>query len=156
MGQNFGNSFQDSVLKLGVVRLHLTCWSQAVGLKDLNNIQSLKNVNIPEEDLPMVEELLSRILESFEDAERTSSRLKKRNPSSSGVLDPAKELDETTASLHQKFYTIVNARQGEADKEHEEQAGLILYEEKNFTRLIEDIGDSVNDLVNLFPAVQET
>ncbi|KUL87948.1 hypothetical protein ZTR_03863 [Talaromyces verruculosus] len=156
MGQNYGKSFQDSILKLGVVRLRLTRWSQAVGLKDLENVQSLDNVKISDEDLPMVKELLGRIMESFDDAERTSNRLKKRNPSSLGVLDPTKDLDEAAQSLHQKMDTIVKARQGEVQEETEEQTELILYEEKNFTRLIEDISDSVTDLVNLFPAVQET
>ncbi|KAI7968095.1 hypothetical protein EIK77_007850 [Talaromyces pinophilus] len=156
MGQNYGKSFQDSILKLGVVRLRLTRWSQAVGLKDLENVQSLENVKISDDDLPMVKELLSRIMESFDDAERTSNRIKKRNPSSLGVLDPTKDLDEAAQSLHQKMDTIVKARQGEVQEEPEEQTELILYEEKNFTRLIEDISDSVTDLVNLFPAVQET
>lgn len=156
MGQNYGKSFQDSILKLGVVRLRLTRWSQAVGLKDLENVQSLENVKISDNDLPMVKELLSRIMESFDDAERTSNRIKKRNPSSLGVLDPTKDLDEAAQSLHQKMDTIVKARQGEVQEEPEEQTELILYEEKNFTRLIEDISDSVTDLVNLFPAVQET
>lgn len=156
MGQNYGKSFQDSILKLGVVRLRLTRWSQAVGLKDLANVQSLENVKISDEDLPMVKELLGRIMESFDDAERTSNRIKKRHPSSVGVLDPTKDLDEAAQSLHQKMDTIVKARQGEVQEEPEEQTELILYEEKNFTRLIEDISDSVTDLVNLFPAVQET
>lgn len=156
MGQNYGKSFQDSILKLGVVRLRLTRWSQAVGLKDLENVQSLENVKISEEDLPIVKELLGRIMESFDDAERTSNRLKKRNPSSVGVLDPTKDLDEAAQSLHQKMDSIIKARQGAVQEEPEEQTELILYEEKNFTRLIEDISDSVTDLVNLFPAVQET
>lgn len=156
MGQNYGKSFQDSILKLGVVRLRLSRWSQAVGLKDLENVQSLENVKISEEDLPMVKELLGRIMESFDDAERTSNRLKKRNPSSVGMLDPTKDLDEAAQSLHQKMDTIIKARQGAVQEEPEEQTELILYEEKNFTRLIEDISDSVTDLVNLFPAVQET
>jgi hypothetical protein len=153
MGQNFGKSFQTSLLKLGVVRLRLTRWSQSVGLGNLDNVKSLKNVKISEEDIPMVKELLNRVIESFDDAERTSNRIKKRNPSV-GVLDPTKELDEDAASLHQKMDTLVRTRQGEVKLE--EQTELTLYEEKNFTRLIEDISDSVNDLVNLFPAVQET
>ncbi|QKX60583.1 uncharacterized protein TRUGW13939_07728 [Talaromyces rugulosus] len=152
MGQNFGKSFQNSLLKLGVVRLRLTRWSQSVGLGNLDNVKSLENVKISEEDIPMVKELLDRIIESFDDAERTSNRIKKRNPSV-GVMDPTKELDEDAASLHQKMDTLVKARQGEV--EVEEQTELTIYEEKNFTRLIEDISDSVNDLVNLFPAVQE-
>ncbi|EED16285.1 conserved hypothetical protein [Talaromyces stipitatus ATCC 10500] len=157
MGEKFGRkSFQDSVLKLGVVRLRLTRWSQAVGLnKELDNVESLSSVKISEEDLPMVKELLGRIMESFDDAERTSSRIKKRNPSlsSGSVLDPAKELDDAAVALHERMDTIVKTRQGQ---EPEEETDLILYEEKNFTRLIEDISDSVDDLVNLFPAVQET
>jgi Prion-inhibition and propagation len=152
MGQNFGKSFQDSVLKLGVIRLRLTRWSQSVGLGNIDNAQSLENIQISDEDIPMVKELLGSIMESFDDAERTSNRIKKRNPSV-GVLNPANEFDDVAASLHTNMNTLVKARQGEV--ELQEQTGLTLYEEKNFTRLIEDISDSVNDLVNLFPAVQE-
>lgn len=159
MSQNFGRkSFQDSILKLGVVRLRLTRWSQAVGLKDLNNLQTLTHAKISDEDLPMVKDLLGRIMESFDDAERSSSRIKKRNPSlsSGGVLDSAEELEEAAVLLHQKMDAIVKKRQGKEEQSEEERTELILYEEKNFTRLIEDISDSVNDLVNLFPAVEET
>lgn len=152
MGQDFGKNFQNSLLKLGVIRLRLTRWSQSVGLANLNDTQSLENVKISSKDIPMVKELLSRIMESFEDAERASNRIKKRNPSV-GVLNPAKELDETAASLYEKMDTLVKTRQG--DVELEEQPELIVYEEKNFTRLIEDISDSVNDLIELFPAVEE-
>lgn len=155
MGQNFGESFKNSLLKLGVIRLRLTRWGQSVGLANLDNAnaQSLANIAISDEDIPMVKELLGSIMESFDDAERTSNRIKKRNPSI-GVLDPANELDEDAASLHQKMNALVKTRQGKVEPE-ELTEGLILYEEKNFTRLIEDISDSVNDLVNLFPAVQE-
>ncbi|KAJ5675625.1 hypothetical protein N7462_008522 [Penicillium macrosclerotiorum] len=152
MGENFGKAFQTSLLKLSVVRLRLTRWGESIGLVSMTDITSLHQAKISPEDIPQVEDLLNGILDQFADAERISQRFQRRNTSVQ-VLDPAKELDEVSASLHQTMSDIVKKRQG--DSEPDPTTNLTLYEEKNFTRLIEDVSDLVNDLVNLFPGIQE-
>jgi hypothetical protein len=153
MGQNFWQKLSEQSIEAGCGQAVTDSLESVRGARKSGQCAiPRKNIKISDEDIPMVKELLSRIMESFDDADSTSNQIKKRN-SSVGALDPAKELDEVAASLHQKMDTLVKTRQGEVKLE--EQTELTLYEEKHFTRLIEDISDSVNDLVNLFPAVQE-
>jgi hypothetical protein len=155
MGENFGKSFQSSLLILGVVRLRLTRWGQSVGLANLNEVESVHQAKLSPEDIPRVEELLSGIMDLFEDAEMISKRFQQRNShSSTAVLDPAKELDEDSASLHQKMYDLAKQRLGKTELEPKD-ADFTLYEEKNFTRLIEDISKLVDNLVSLFPGIQD-
>jgi len=156
MGHDLAKDFQTSLLKFGVVRLRLTRWGQSVGLANLDEVKSLQQAKLSPEDIPRVEELLRGILDKFEDAEVTSKRFQKKkhnDQSSLLVLDPAKELDKVSASLNQKMYDLAKKRQGKA--ELEPKGDLTLYEEKNFSRLIEDISELVDGLVGLFPGIQE-
>ncbi|KAB8227377.1 prion-inhibition and propagation-domain-containing protein [Aspergillus alliaceus] len=153
MGANFGHSFQMSLLKLDVVRLRLTRWGQSVGLAKVDDgVNPLQIKSIASEDREEVQDLLAQILELFAEAEAASKRLRRRN-STVPVLDAVKELDSVSASLHQKMEDLAKTRQGKFELE---QGRLtILYEEKNFSRLIEDISELVDGLVDLFPGIQE-
>ncbi|PYI26439.1 hypothetical protein BP00DRAFT_430361 [Aspergillus indologenus CBS 114.80] len=152
MGENFGDSFKTSVLKLGVVRLRLARWGQSVGLANVNDVHSLEESKLSPDDIPRVSELLEGILDQFADAERISKRFQLRHRNATAVLDPNKDLDKVAASLHQKMNDLSLRRQGSSDAEPNRE--LTLYEEKNFTRLIEDINELVNDLVELFPGIE--
>ncbi|RAH79096.1 hypothetical protein BO86DRAFT_367342 [Aspergillus japonicus CBS 114.51] len=153
MGENFGDSFKTSVLKLGVVRLRLARWGQSVGLANVNDVHSLEESKLSPDDIPRVSELLEGILDQFADAERISKRFQLRHRNATAVLDPTKDLDKVAASLHQKINDLSLRRQGNSDAEPNKE--LTLYEEKNFTRLIEDINELVNDLVELFPGIED-
>ncbi|KAJ5436398.1 heterokaryon incompatibility protein s [Penicillium cf. griseofulvum] len=154
MGSNFGQSFQTSLLKLDVVRLRLTRWGQSVGLANVDDgdVKQLQMMNLAPEDQEQVQDLLAQILELFAEAEAASKRLRRRNPTMK-VLDPAEELDGVSASLHQKMKDLSKKRQGKSELEQDQVT--VLYEEKNFARLIEDISELVNGLVDLFPGIQE-
>ncbi|PLB51560.1 hypothetical protein P170DRAFT_471495 [Aspergillus steynii IBT 23096] len=153
LGGNFGASFQTSLLKLDVVRLRLTRWGHAVGLANLNDVKSLKTADLAPEDKEQVQSLLEQIMELFEDAESASKRFKKRaGKTAAPALDPAQELDNVSASLHLKMQNLAIKRQGEITLE---QSEWTLYEEKSFMRLIEDISELVDGLIDLFPESQE-
>lgn len=153
MGSNFGQSFQTSLLKLDVVRLRLTRWGQSVGLANVDgDMKQLHMTNLAPEDQEQVQDLLAQILELFAEAEAASKRLRRRNPTLK-ALDPAEELDGVSASLHQKMEDLAKKRQGKSELEQDQVT--ILYEEKNFARLIEDISELVDGLVDLFPGIQE-
>ncbi|KAF4766915.1 hypothetical protein HAV15_010249 [Penicillium sp. str.  len=153
MGANFGQSFQTSLLKLDVVRLRLTRWGQSVGLAKVDDgVKPLQMTNLPTEDREQVQDLLAQILELFAEAEAASKRLRRRNPTVL-VLDPAEELDGISASLHQKMEDLAKKRQGKSELEQDQLT--IMYEEKNFIRLIEDISELVGGLADLFPGIQE-
>ncbi|KAL4947741.1 prion-inhibition and propagation-domain-containing protein [Aspergillus filifer] len=155
MGANFGASFKTSLLKLDVVRLRLTRWGQSVGLasvQDGGDLEWLQMTSLAAEDREQVQDLLAQVLELFAEAESASKRLRRRNPSVQ-VLDAAKELDSVSASHHEKMTDLAKKRQGPSEFEQDQLT--ILYEEKNFSRLIEDISELVDGLVDLFPGIQE-
>jgi hypothetical protein len=149
MGESFGKEFQTSLLKVGVVKLRLTRWGQSVGLANLSDAKSLRETKLSPEDVPKVQDLLAGILDQISDADMYAQRFKKRNPAAS-TLDPEKDLDDVSASLHRQMDELVKRRQGNSEIESEE---LTIYEEKYFVRLIDDTSTLVNDLIELFPAV---
>ncbi|KAJ5982801.1 hypothetical protein N7451_012901 [Penicillium sp. IBT 35674x] len=153
MGANFGSSFQTSLLNLDVVRLRLTRWGQSVGLANVKaDGKLLRMTNLSTEDREQAQDLLAQVMELFAEAEAASKRLRRRNPSVQ-VLDPAEELDSVSAALHVKMEDLAKKRQGKSELEQGQLT--IIYEEKKFTRLIEDISELVDGLVNLFPGIQE-
>ena len=150
MGPNFKKSFKTCQLKLDVVRLRLTRWGHSVGLAKANDVKYLQITKAPE-DREQVEVLLSQILDLFADAKEVSERFQKRS-GNARPLDPAEELDSISALLHKKMQNIAKERQGTTELE---QSEWTMFEEKKFNRLIEDIGDLVNSLIQLFPEIQE-
>ena len=153
MGPNFDKSFQTCLLKLDVVRLRLTRWGHSVGLAKVDDVKCLQIKKVAPEDREQVEDLLNQILDLFADAEKASKRFQKRSGKPAATpLDPAKELDSISALLHKKMQNLAKERQGTTELE---QSEWTMVEEKSFTRLIEDIGELVNSLVDLFPGIQE-
>ncbi|KAL2866935.1 prion-inhibition and propagation-domain-containing protein [Aspergillus lucknowensis] len=155
MGANLGSSFQTSLLKLDVVRLRLTRWGKSVGLANVANGQSPEMTKLAPEDREQVQELLDQILELFANAETASKPKRRRggnNAAATSVLDPAKELDSISASIHKKMEDLAKQRQGKSDLEQDEWT---INDEKNFARLIEDLTELVDGLIDLFPGIQE-
>ncbi|KAI9043654.1 uncharacterized protein KD926_003004 [Aspergillus affinis] len=153
IGDSFGKRFHTSLLKVDVIKLRLTRWGQSVGLANLAHVQSLRETKLAAEDIPKVQDLLSEILDLISDAEKLSHRFKKKNPAAL-TMDPGKELDEVSASLHQQMQDLAKKRQGNSVTDDSRET-LTIYQEKDFSRLIEDTSSLVNDLIDLFPAVKE-
>lgn len=153
MGANFHGSFKVNLLKLDVVCLRLARWGQSVGIANFDGAKSLKTTKLAPENREQVQNLLNQILELFADAKAASKRFEKRNEDVAlSALDPIAELDGVSALLHEKIQDIVKKRQGQFELESDEWT---LYEEKNFARLIEDIGELVDNLIELFPGIRE-
>jgi hypothetical protein len=99
--------------------------------------------------------LLSQILELFREAEGVSAKFKAcKEPSSNklAVCDPQAELDLSATALHDDMRELALARRPKIS--FKRRAKWALYEEKRFRRLLEDITDLVDSLIDLFPAVQ--
>lgn len=153
MGANFHKSFQVNLLKLDVVSLRLARWGQSVGLANFDGAKSLQATKLAPENREQVQNLLSQIMELFADAKAASKRFEKRNRSAAmPALDPIEELHGVSELLHEKLQDLVKKRQGNFDLELDEWT---LYEEKHFTRLIDDIGELIDNLIELFPGIQE-
>ncbi|PYH87470.1 hypothetical protein BO71DRAFT_367260 [Aspergillus ellipticus CBS 707.79] len=157
LGANFGASLRASVLKLDVIRLRLSRWGKSVGLADFHAVGSLREsptTTLDPEELPAVEGLLGEILEQFDDAVRMSGRFRTRH-GDGAVLDPARELDPASASLHQKITDLTVARHGGGAGTGDKAPAVTLYEAKSFTRLVEDTGECVNKLVDMYPGSRD-
>jgi hypothetical protein len=154
LGRNFGKDFQTSLLKLDNARLRLSRWGQSIGLSgDLRDVQSLQQRLGSTNDIGKAEEILGHILELFADAEGVSTKLKERvKPGDPNLLvyNTKTDLEPGTAFLHDKMRELSIKRQNQTGLRY--KAKWALYGEKSLRRLIEDVTDLVNDLIELFPA----
>lgn len=158
LGRNFSTDFQTSVLKLDNARLRLSRWGQAVGLSDnIAKIQSLQATALPIEDMPRAERLLGQILDLFADAEGVSLKFKNNTSTSDtslAIFNVQADMDPVGRSLHEKMRELSIKRQNGASLR--QKMKWALYGEKHFKRLIEDVIDLVDDLVEVFPAARQT
>ncbi|PSN61267.1 hypothetical protein BS50DRAFT_562753 [Corynespora cassiicola Philippines] len=157
LGRNFGTNFQTSLLKLDNARLRLSRWGQAVGLSgSVEHARSLQESSVKIEDIPKAEKVLGQILELFVESEKISARYKisvGANSSNTAILDANADLDAVGQYLHEKMRKLCINRQNGSTLRH--KARWALYEEKRLHRLIEDIIELIDDLVGLFPAIEE-
>ncbi|GFN17159.1 hypothetical protein AtubIFM55763_004406 [Aspergillus tubingensis] len=65
-------------------------------------------------------------------------------------MEPSKELARTSESSHQSVNDIIKGQEGKFIVNQDR--ALAIYEMKDFSRLIQDIGGLVDDLTELFPA----
>ncbi|MCJ1227993.1 hypothetical protein MMC12_004652 [Toensbergia leucococca] len=155
LGRNFGTNFQTSLLKLDNARLRLSRWGQSVGLSGgLEDVQSLQQI-FGSTDIDKADGILGQVLELFADAEGVSTKIKgsmKPNDMSLLVYDKQNDLGPVTAFLHDKMRDLSIKRQNQTGLR--QKAKWALYQEKQFKRLIKDVTDLVDDLVELFPAAQ--
>jgi hypothetical protein len=106
--------------------------------------------------MPKAEGLLGQILDLFTDAEKVSGKFKSRvgtGDSSLMVLDMQTDLDAAHQTLHEKMRGLSIRRQNKTTLR--QKAKWALYEKKHFERLITDVIELVNALVETFPAVQQ-
>ncbi|KAF2008557.1 small s protein [Aaosphaeria arxii CBS 175.79] len=154
LGRSFGKDFQTSQLKLDNARLRLSRWGKSLGLdEDIQDAMSLQEHFGSESTVEHAEALLGQIVELFADAEGVSDKYKSRTePQHDGltVFNPQTDLDPVMAELHHKMRQLAIERQNRSGLR--QKAKWALYQEKQFRRLIEDITELVDSLVELFPA----
>lgn len=157
LGRAFGKNFQTAQLKLDNARLRLSRWGKSLSLNDdVRDTVSLQGRFEPEATVKHAGALLGQIIELFEEAEGVSNKYKNRTEpwdESLIVYDPWTDLDPGTAKLHEKMRWLAIGRQNRSGVR--QKAKWALYQEKQFRRLIEDIIELVDDLVELFPAAQQ-
>jgi hypothetical protein len=152
LARNFDQDFQTAILKLDIAKLRLSRWGQSVGLDQVaEGMQSLPGVAGSPNDHEKAKELLDQIVGLFEDAERTSAKLKPLG-NDTKVYDTTHDLDEATTSLHKKLemLSLKRFKPGNILK----KTKWALHKEKYFNRLIQDTTELVNGLIELFPAAQ--
>jgi hypothetical protein len=157
LGRTFGKDFQTSQLKLDSARLRLSRWGKSLDLdEDVRNTTSLQGRSGSESTIKHAEALLGQIVELFAGAEGVSNTYKSRTASqddSLAVYNPQTDLDPAMAKLHNKMRQLAIERQNRSGVR--QKAKWALYQEKQFRRLIEDITELVDSLVELFPATHQ-
>lgn len=159
LGRAFGKNYQVSLLKLDNARLRLSRWGKAVGLGcDVENTRSLQSrIAAPSPEVKQAEAILGQIVDLFLVAEGVSNKFKTRVSSNDTKLvlyDEKKDMEPVPRLLHEQMRELSISRQ--KGTSFLKKAKWALYEEKQFKRLIEDITELVNALVELFPAAQAT
>ncbi|KAF3029617.1 hypothetical protein E8E12_000606 [Didymella heteroderae] len=158
LGRSFGKDFQTSQLKLDNARLRLSRWGKSLSLdEDVRATTSLQGRFGSEANVEHAEGLLGQMVELFAEAEGVSNKYKSRmqpQDNSPAIYDPATDLDPAMATLHEKMRQLAIERQSRSGVR--QKAKWALYQEKQFRRLIEDITELVDSLVELFPATQQT
>ncbi|KAF2181394.1 hypothetical protein K469DRAFT_458835, partial [Zopfia rhizophila CBS 207.26] len=158
IGRTFGKNYQTSQLKLDNARLRLSRWGKSLGLGDnIRDTVSLEGRLGSDATIKHAEALLGQILELFAEAEGVSNKYKSRTKPEDGslvVCDPQTDLDPAMAELHYKMRQLAIERQNQSGVR--QKTKWALYQEKQFRRLIEDITELVDGLVELFPAGQQS
>jgi len=158
LGRSFGTNFQTCQLKLDNARLRLSRWGKSMGLdEDARDAESLERHFGSASALRHAEELLGQIAELFVEAEGVSNKYKSRSEPQNGslaVYDPQTDLDPGLAKLHEKMRQLAIERQNRSGLR--QKTKWALYQEKQFRRMIEDISELVDGLVELFPATQQS
>ena len=137
------------------LRLSTTALFNRLALSDLKDLQPLHQTLGSAQDVDKADKILGHILELFADAEGVSKKFKNRasqNKLDLLVYDTMTDLESTASFLHNKMRDLSIKRQSQTNLQ--QKVKWALYQEKHFTRLIEDVTDLVNDLVELFPAAQ--
>jgi hypothetical protein len=157
LGRAFGKNYQTSQLKLDNARLRLSRWGKSLGLDDdLRDTVSLEGRFGSEAAIKHADSLLGQVLDLFAEAEGVSNKYKSRTKPGDGSLvlcNPQTDLDPAMAQLHHKMRQLAIERQNRSGLR--QKAKWALYQEKQFGRLIEDITELVDSLVDLFPASQQ-
>ncbi|KAF2994065.1 hypothetical protein E8E13_002393 [Curvularia kusanoi] len=151
LGRNFGKDYQRSLLKLDIAKLRLSRWADAVS-------ESHNQYQVPlrtPADAQTVESLLGNIIDCFADAERVSRRFeaKSNNPTELQVYNANTDLEPSLQTMHDKMRDLALRRQQRSTIR--QKAAWALYEKRYFDRLIVDVVSLIEDLTQLFPAIQQ-
>ena len=157
LGRQFGQDYGKCLLRLDTARLRMSRWGTAMGLGPEPHLRL--RISASDEEIRLAQSLLEQVLDSFEDAERISERFKKRitiqNPDSNDLLvcNAASDVDSDYQHLHLTMRELAIKRQ--KGTSIRKKAAWALYEKKRFEGMIEDVTGFTNQLVDLFPAVQD-
>ena len=156
LGRSFGRDFETSQLKLECARLRLSRWGAALGLgEDLQDETTLEE-RLGSQSTEQAKHLLGQTLAVFEEAKIISSKYvnqAKLNDGQLAVCNSQEDMDLPTANLCNQMRQICMKRQSRTNVL--KMTKWALYQEKHFRRLIEDIKELIDGLIELFPASQD-
>ena len=157
LGRQFGKDYERCVIKLDATKLRMSRWGASMGLDQAPDLKS--SISVTEKDEKLAQDLLGQILNTVGDAERISERFKK-NTSTQGLDSTALPVDDANPELSpnfQRLHRIMSERAKQRQKRtsFSQKFTWAIYEKRYFDRLIDDVTDLVNRLVELFPTAKE-
>ncbi len=153
VGKALGVDVQSACLQLDSAQLRLSRWGQAVGVGTATEtVVSLQATSFPERDVRLAETLLGHIVNLFHQAEKESMRLRE-SQSPAGTTDLEANLSPESLALHKRVLDICRRRQHGTSLMN--KAKWAIYGREHLLSLVEEVGKSVNNLLELFPAAQQ-
>ncbi|KAF2647277.1 hypothetical protein K491DRAFT_699732 [Lophiostoma macrostomum CBS 122681] len=150
LGRNFGKDYQRALLKLDIAKLRLSRWADAT---DESRNQYRVSASTPAE-AEKVKEILREIVACFADAEKVSQRLTTKSSSTElQFYNINTDLEPSLQTVHDKMRDLALKRQRRSTVR--QKTAWAVYEKKYFDRLISDVSELVDGLVQLFPATQQ-
>lgn len=156
LGRTFGRDFGTSQVKLQCASLRLSRWGASIGLGEDLQDERLLEERLGSQTTEQAKELLGQALAVFEDAKVISSKYVNQSKFSGGqlaVCNSEVDMDPPTADLCSRMRQISMKRQNRTSIL--QKTKWALYQEKHFRRLIEDIKELIDQIIELFPASQE-
>ena len=148
LAHSYDQDWKTATLKLDVAKLRLCRWASSVGL-DKDPPSALGSVREHEK----AKDLLGQIVQLFKETERQSTGLKlQKDGKERNIYDPAHDLDDTTSALHQKVERLSLKRF--QPRIISKKLKWALFKGKYLNRLIQDITELTDGLIELFPDAQ--
>jgi hypothetical protein len=134
----------------------MTRWSKVIGLNsDENPLAATLISSTTEREFELAEELIEYIKTALANAEKYSQKFKARSkPEDQITSDPDAILLAKSKHLYNKLGNIIKLRT--KGLHIMKRAKWAMYEKNRFDTIIESVSGFVNQLVELFPALQET
>ena len=161
VAKEFGTDFESCLLRLDAAQLRFSRWAVSVGLDKVSSAYGGNgghhSVSLAQQkDYRLAQRFLEQIRDAFETAEEKATRYGRQTPSSSGRHSSESSdsqqlmLSSKASKLHTSLKDIATKRQKRTSLT--KKARWAISDKKAFERLIVSIHDSIDDLVELFPA----
>lgn len=147
-GKKYGKDYQKAALKLSVLELRLSRWSQQVKFEEDTSMTTGNTTTATAEQSEQVKSLLGQIQDDLEAAAKAS----RRYALPTTIEDEEKKGTATLEYLAARFRRLALERQGRAS--FVAKTKWALKDKKKLDSLIEDITNGVGSLELVFPATE--
>jgi hypothetical protein len=151
LGRNFGTDYQTCQIRLDIARLRLSRWGTAV---DVDNNPDFAIIDPRTDEARTAKRTLEQLLKLFRHAYTQSYDFKSEaREEDLAVFDPSTNTNQGIMALRTTMRALTRKRQKNTSLS--KKVSWALYEQKYFTRLIDDIQELLDGLEKIFP-LQET
>ncbi|GAB7352512.1 hypothetical protein MBLNU459_g2911t1 [Dothideomycetes sp. NU459] len=162
VAQHCGEDYARLQCRLDLLNVKFTRWGAVMGLERINNTltpaRAAEILRAKTGEGQTVQQALEQIIKDFEQCQKKSAPYSK----AARIYNPNTDLDPATQVIHRTLLGICHRRTKQAsDKSKTSKISVNMrvrwafYERKRFEKLILDLSDLVDALVELFPTTKE-